>query len=115
MACHVPFNDVARAIHCLQEDGGVILTGFATPEEVTRVNEDAAPYLEAAAKEVPSPYVGPRSLSLTLAASLERADRGNPTVPQTFWTQPDSSREMVATTTGPPDSQLFPENYLNTI
>lgn len=55
MACRVPFADVAKAIHCIEEDGGVILTGFATPGEVTRVNEDAAPYLEAVAQEVPPP------------------------------------------------------------
>ncbi|KAI4234580.1 MAG: hypothetical protein LQ349_003698 [Xanthoria aureola] len=51
MACRVPISDVAKAIDRLREDGGVILTGFATPQEVTRVNDDAAPYLEAVAKE----------------------------------------------------------------
>ncbi|KAL8753735.1 MAG: hypothetical protein Q9199_004833 [Rusavskia elegans] len=52
MACRVPVTDVAKAIQCLQADGGVILTGFASAVEVTAVNDDAAPYLEAVAKEI---------------------------------------------------------------
>ncbi|KAL9011140.1 MAG: hypothetical protein Q9173_003992 [Seirophora scorigena] len=52
MACRIPITDVAKAIHCLEEDGGVILTGFATVEEVNTVNDDAAPYLEAIANEI---------------------------------------------------------------
>ncbi|KAL8903953.1 MAG: hypothetical protein Q9207_003600 [Kuettlingeria erythrocarpa] len=52
MASRVPITDVAKAIDCLEEDGGVILTGFATVGEVTTVNEDAAPYLDAVAREV---------------------------------------------------------------
>lgn len=55
MACRVPITDVAKAIHCLEEDGGVIVTGFATVEEVNTVNDDAAPYLEAVANEVAPP------------------------------------------------------------
>ncbi|KAL8992808.1 MAG: hypothetical protein Q9169_006823 [Polycauliona sp. 2 TL-2023] len=51
MACRVPVTDVPGAIHCLQNDGGVILTGFATQVEVATVNDDAAPYLEALAEE----------------------------------------------------------------
>ncbi|KAI4088300.1 MAG: hypothetical protein LQ344_006168 [Seirophora lacunosa] len=51
MACSVPITDVAKAIYCLEEDGGVIVTGFATVEEVNTVNDDAAPYLEAVANE----------------------------------------------------------------
>ncbi|KAI4174153.1 MAG: hypothetical protein LQ343_002488 [Gyalolechia ehrenbergii] len=52
MACRVPISHVAKAIRCLEEDGGVILTGFATPAEVKTVNDDAAPYLETVAEEV---------------------------------------------------------------
>ncbi|KAL8884512.1 MAG: hypothetical protein Q9192_006830 [Flavoplaca navasiana] len=51
MARRVPVTDVTQAISCLQEDGGVILTGFASTEEVTTVNNDAAPYLAAVAQE----------------------------------------------------------------
>ncbi|KAI4191405.1 MAG: hypothetical protein LQ348_003516 [Seirophora lacunosa] len=57
MACSVPITDVAKAIYCLEEDGGVIVTGFATVEEVNTVNDDAAPYLEAVANEVAPPKI----------------------------------------------------------
>lgn len=73
MACRVPISDVAKAIDRLQEDGGVILTGFATPEEVARVNADAAPYLEAVAEEVQPSLTGLCIPSLIMSASLERA------------------------------------------
>ena len=52
MARRVPFDDVKAAIACLEEDGGVILTGFASEEEVGAVSDDAAPFLDAIGKEV---------------------------------------------------------------
>lgn len=108
MACRVPISDVAKAIDRLQEDGGVILTGFATPHEVTRVNDDAAPYLEAAAEEVQPSITGLCSRSLIMSASLEWASQGHTPVPPTVRAQPDGSREVDATIRGHPDPQPLP-------
>lgn len=52
MARRVPLNDPDRAIQVIAEDGGVILTGFSSVEDVQKVNEDAAPFLEAFRAEV---------------------------------------------------------------
>lgn len=81
MACRVPISHVAKAIRCLEEDGGVILTGFATPAEVKTVNDDAAPYLETVAEEVQPNNVCSCSPSLITIASLERTTQGHTTVP----------------------------------
>ena len=51
MARRLPFTDPHGAINCLREDGGVILTGFAESDDVRAVNHDAAPYIDAVAKE----------------------------------------------------------------
>ena len=52
MARRIPFSDTEGAIRYIEEDGGVILTGFATEYEVATVNADAAPYISAVAAEV---------------------------------------------------------------
>lgn len=52
MAHRVALSDTEGAIRCLEEDGGVILTGFASKSEVAAVNADAAPYINAVAAEV---------------------------------------------------------------
>ncbi|KAL8743397.1 MAG: hypothetical protein Q9190_004243 [Brigantiaea leucoxantha] len=51
MAHRVAFSDTEGAIRYIEEDGGVILTGFATENEVATVNADAAPYISAVAAE----------------------------------------------------------------
>lgn len=52
MARRVAFSDTEGAIRYLEEDGAVILTGFASENEVATVNADAAPYISAVAAEV---------------------------------------------------------------
>lgn len=55
MARRVPLNDPDRVIQVIAEDGGVILTGFSSVEDVQKVNDDAAPYLKAFRAEVGLP------------------------------------------------------------
>ena len=81
MACRVPVTDVAKAIHCLKQDGGVILTDFAPVAEVAAVNDDAAPYLEAVAKEVQPSTGCPFRHSLIILAHHQRTTPRNVTVP----------------------------------
>lgn len=52
MARRVPLSDPEQAIHCIEEDGGVILTGFSRIEDVQRVTADSAPFIEDLAKRV---------------------------------------------------------------
>ena len=52
MARRVPLTAVNDAINCLEEDGGVILSNFASEEDVKAVNDDACPYIDAIAKKV---------------------------------------------------------------
>ncbi|KAJ9271222.1 hypothetical protein DTO212C5_2572 [Paecilomyces variotii] len=41
----VDFNDLDKVISTIEQDGGVILTGFTTPEVVAQVNSEVEPYL----------------------------------------------------------------------
>ncbi len=52
MAQRVPLSSPEAAIAAIEADGGVILTGFASPGEIEQVNQDAKPYLEAIIKDV---------------------------------------------------------------
>ena len=54
MARRVPLNDVEMAIKIIEQDGGVILTGFSEIVDVEKVNSDAAPYIAAIQQEVSS-------------------------------------------------------------
>ncbi|KAL9576390.1 MAG: hypothetical protein Q9212_007137 [Teloschistes hypoglaucus] len=65
MARRVPLNDPDRAIQVIAEDGGVILTGFSSVEDVQRVNEDAAPFLEAFRAERTSSTAAPETARCT--------------------------------------------------
>ena len=47
MARRVSLHDVKTAIRTIEEDGGVILTGFSTVADVEQVNKDALPYISA--------------------------------------------------------------------
>ncbi|KAL9613646.1 MAG: hypothetical protein Q9167_001822 [Letrouitia subvulpina] len=57
MAQHVALSNVEAAIKYLEEDGGVILTGFTSQDDLERVNCDAEPHitaiLEQASQSVP--------------------------------------------------------------
>lgn len=115
MASRVPITDVAKAIHCLEEDGGVILTGFATVREVETVNDDAAPYLEAVAKEVSPAKMYLCLSSLIKPACLGRPTEGNTAMPSTVWKESDSPRDMAAATRSPPDPQPLSSDHIGTI
>lgn len=52
MARRVPLNDPATIIRYIEEDGGVILTGFSSIDDVQKVNADAAPYINAILEDV---------------------------------------------------------------
>ena len=52
MARRIALNDPESVIKAISEDGGVILTDFAIPLDVERVNNDAAPYIQAILKNV---------------------------------------------------------------
>jgi hypothetical protein len=52
MARRTALSDVNRAIEIVKEDGGVILEGFTSSEDVAKVNEDAAPFLKAIIDDV---------------------------------------------------------------
>ena len=54
MARRVPLNDVETAIKIIEQDGGVILTGFSKIVDVEKVNSDAAPFIAAIQAEVSS-------------------------------------------------------------
>lgn len=41
----VPLEDVDSAIRAVEEDGGVILTGFTTVEQLEQVAQDIEPHL----------------------------------------------------------------------
>lgn len=41
----VDFNDLDKVISTIEQDGGVILTGFTTLEVVAQVNSEVEPYL----------------------------------------------------------------------
>ncbi len=52
MARRVPLSDPATIIRYIEEDGGVILTGFSSVADVQNVNADAAPYINAILEDV---------------------------------------------------------------
>lgn len=52
MARSVPVSDANTAIKYIEEDGGVILTGFTSRRDVEQVNSDAEPYINAILKDV---------------------------------------------------------------
>lgn len=52
MARSVPLSDTNTAIKYIEEDGGVILTGFTNRTDVEQVNADAEPYISAILKDV---------------------------------------------------------------
>lgn len=52
MARRVPLSDPATIIRYIEEDGGVILTGFSSVAHVQNVNADAAPYINAILDDV---------------------------------------------------------------
>lgn len=57
-----PLHDAELAIQILEEDGGVILTGFSSVADVEAVNADAAPYLAAVMKKAKAkPRIPPHS------------------------------------------------------
>jgi len=61
MACRVSLQDPIAAIECLEADGGVILTGFSSLEDVEQVNADAAPFIDAIVDEVSPCHNRPRN------------------------------------------------------
>lgn len=52
MARRVSLHDPTAVIRYIEEDGGVILTGFASIADVQTVNADAAPYINAILENV---------------------------------------------------------------
>ena len=52
MARRAPFKDPSTVIQYIEEDGGVILTGFSSITDVQTVNADAAPYINAIIEDV---------------------------------------------------------------
>lgn len=52
MARRVPLHDVGTIIKIIEQDGGVILTGFSSIADVEKVNRDAAPFITALKAEV---------------------------------------------------------------
>jgi hypothetical protein len=52
MARRAALSDISKVIEIIEEDGGVILEGFASYEEVKMVNDDTAPYLKAVIDDV---------------------------------------------------------------
>lgn len=52
MARSVSISDTKTAIKYIEEDGGVILTGFTSRRDVEQVNSDAEPYISAILKDV---------------------------------------------------------------
>lgn len=54
MARRVPLNDPKTAIQVIEQDGGVILTGFSSIAKVQEVNRDAAPFIAAFRADVRS-------------------------------------------------------------
>lgn len=115
MARRVPVTNATQAINCLQEDGGVILSGFASAEEVITVNNDAAPYLATVAQEVQPPSGHTQRHSLTGPAKLERTAQRNTTMSQALWAQSDCSREMDAETGSPRNPQQLPQDHIHTL
>lgn len=82
MARRVPLNDPATIIRYIEEDGGVILTGFSSIDDVQKVNADAAPFINAILEDVcrqrlrhPSPNL---TNCPTTNTSLQRAKRSLP-------------------------------------
>lgn len=43
----ISLDDPDSTIRCISEDGGVILTSFASPEDVDKVNSDATTFIQA--------------------------------------------------------------------
>ena len=52
MARRAALSDVETVIRIIEEDGGVILQGFSSLEDVQTVNNDAAPYLKVVVDDV---------------------------------------------------------------
>ncbi len=57
MARRVPLTDPDRAIQILEEDGGVIVTGFSSIADVDKVNAEATPYINAIVEDVTTPML----------------------------------------------------------
>ncbi|KAL8658897.1 MAG: hypothetical protein Q9202_007382 [Teloschistes flavicans] len=88
MARRVPLNDPDRAIQVIAEDGGVILTGFSSVEDVQKVNEDAAPFLEAFRAERTSSTAAPDTARCTRL--FGRSDTARET-----WLQQEPLRKIL--------------------
>lgn len=82
MARRVPINDPATVIRYIEEDGGVILTGFSSIADVQKVNADATPYINAILEDVCRQRRCPHSSRLTYCpntnTSLQRSKRSLP-------------------------------------
>ena len=55
MIRRVPLHKPDAAIRAIEADGGVILTGFSSVEDVQKVNADAAPFINAILADVNPP------------------------------------------------------------
>ena len=73
MVQHVSLREPLTAIKAIENDGGVVLTDFATVDDVEKVNADAAPHLRADAVVHASHSARvPRLLILMFASRMER-------------------------------------------
>ena len=77
MARRCPTTDTNTAIKYIEEDGGVILTGFTSRKDVEQVNSDAELYLNAILKDVRE-FEDPLHLFVGNADVQQRASKSLP-------------------------------------
>ena len=116
MARRVPFTDTKLAIRTIEEDGGVILMGFSSEEDVERVNADAAPLIDAIVKQVifPPCYDSSNAQSSSALTKTKSSvapskwpPQGNISLYASLWPQLNSPRSLVTAPWFPQDCQPF--------
>lgn len=115
MARRVPVSDTKTAIQYIEEDGGVILTGFTSREDVEQVNADAEPYIRAILEDVrklDNLLYLPFQKADILLACIKKFTQGDHSMYPSIWTEYYSTRNMAPTTSIPGDPESFPADRI---
>ena len=129
MARRVPLHDVETAVEIIEQDGGVILTGFSSITDVDRVNSDAAPFLAAIKAEVSSRVYsqahhladlavvssGNQMIDFPHIASVAVSPTGNSTLHTPLRAQHHSARNLAPATAVTADPEPLPAHRHRTV
>ena len=121
MARRVPISETQKAIQAIEEDGGVILTGFSSVADVEKVSADAASFIDEILRKVKKKplftFLYLRILWLTdsIKASIHIAPPRNNTLHPSLWPQHHRTRKMASAARLAADRQPLPVHRYHTI